>query len=79
MCMLCFLALLFSIFLMKNQIFVKIMILYVYGSVQVLHNEEGRGRVVVKCLSVLEKMAKNCIKMIRWGGGGGGKLGKKRD
>ena len=35
MCMLCFLALLFSIFLMKNQIFVKIMILYVYGSIQV--------------------------------------------
>ena len=67
--MLCFLALLFSIFLMKNQIFVKIMILYVYGSVQVLHNEEGRGRVVVKCLSVLEKMAKNCMKVITRGGG----------
>ena len=53
------------------------MILYVYGSVQVLHNEEGRGRVVVKCLSVLEKMAKNCIKMIRWGGGGGEMREKK--
>ena len=28
---------------------------------------EGRGRVVVKCLSLLEKMAKNCMKMITWG------------
>ena len=36
------------------------MILYVYGSVQILYNRgrKGRGRVVVKCLSLLEKIAK---------------------
>ena len=44
------------------------MILYVYGSVHILHNQEGRGRVVVKCLSLLEKIAKNCMKMITRGG-----------
>ena len=41
---------------------------------------EGRGRAVVRCLSLLEKMAKNCMKMITRGGSGGGvgsKLGQK--
>ena len=36
---------------------------------------EGRGRVVVKCLSLLEKMAKDYIKMVK-GGGGGSKIGQ---
>ena len=52
------------------------MILYVYGSVHILHNQEGRGRVVVKCLSLLEKMAKNYIKMVKGGGGEGSKTGQ---
>ena len=52
------------------------MILYVCGSVQILYNRgrEGRGRVVVKCLSLLEKMAKDYIKMVK--GGGGSKIGQ---
>ena len=50
------------------------MILYVYGSVHILHNQEGRGRVIVKCLSLLEKMAKDYIKMVK--GGGGYKIGQ---
>ena len=40
------------------------MILYIFGSVRILHNQEGGGRVVVKCLSLLEKMAKLCTNMI---------------
>ena len=38
---------------------------------------EGRGRAVVRCLSLLEKMAKNCMKMITRGGSGGGGVGSK--
>ena len=53
------------------------MILYVYGGGHILDNQDGRGTVLAKCLSLLEKMAKNCMKMITTGWGGESKIGQK--